>query len=351
MEKEEIQAARTPEADRTAAPGGRAGTHSADGRWILALQRSAGNRAVGRLLGHASQARGVGRRPPLELPLQRKPDGPEDEEPAPQEEPWPEEPVSRPILWPEEAEGERNVPCFDPDSQAAIGSGAASADAAAAHLSVMPPDLQSAVAEMEIARLTWGGAAGANPGQTTLNEAMETIGRAGVAVNAYVEPVGGALDRLQRAAVEASSDASEASAAMTAPASAEEEPEPCFQEGQQAAIAAGVALADDAAAELGNRPPDYPKALATLKNAANKLDAVSGGEPGESRLKGVVARLRAAATGVEAYLTPVETVVAGAAAAVRAASAQAREAADMAKPGPHAAGAGAEPPEAAGYGA
>ena len=40
--------------------------------------------------------------------------------------------------------------------------------------------------------------------------------------------------------------------------------------------------------ELSKRPPDYRKALATLRNAANRLDAIGGGEPGQAKLKGAV---------------------------------------------------------------
>lgn len=345
MEKEEIQTAKTPETDQTVAPGNRAETRTADQRWILALQRSAGNRAVATLLAHAPRTRGVGRVTLSELPLQRKPDGP------PEEEPWPEEPVPRPILWPEEAEGERNEPCFDPDSQAMIGAGVRLADAVAAELVAMPPDLETAVKNIAVVlNDCWGHAGGSAPGQTELNEAMDVIQQAGTRVSAYVAPVSTMLEQLASEAQAASGDAREAASTITEPASADEKPEPCFEEAQQALIGRAVLLTQDAVTELRKRPPDYPKALATLRNAANMLGALGGAEPGQAKLKGAVERLNLVVDSVRVYLTPVATVLAEAAMAVRAASAQAREAADMAKPGPSAAGGGAQPPEAGGYG-
>jgi len=344
VEKEELETARTPEIDRTAASGGRAQTRTADERSILALQRSAGNRAVGSLLAHAPRARGTGPVAPIQLPLQRKPDDP------PEEEPWPEEPVSRPILWPEEAEGERNEPCFNPEFQARIGTGATWADAAAGDLTAMPPNFVGAVPTIEAALESWGSALGSDPGKTALNEAMATIGRARDRVSVLVEPVGAVLEQASVAAVTAAGDASAARTMMAKPASADEEPRPCFDDGQQAEIAEAVNLADAAGTELGRRPPSYRRALTMLTNAAAKLDALGGEEPGQARLKGAGVLLNRVADSVDAYLTPVEAVVAAAAADVRAASAQAREAAEMAKPVRRAAGAGTgtEPPEAGG---
>jgi len=339
------------------APGQQRDLPTAGGRGsvgaLLALQRAAGNAAVVQLLrarGTAAvpapvvyRAGGSARIPALATPLQRKPDGP------PEEEPWPEEPVSRPILWPEEAEGERNEPCFDPDSQAMIKAGATLADAAAAHLVAMPPDLETAVNDIAGAlNDCWERALGAIPGETALGEAKARIQQAGLHVGAYVAPVSAMLEQLALAAQAASADASEASTMMTRPRSAEEEPLPCFEDGQKAVIARAVALANNAATELGKRPPDYPRALATLRNAATMLGGLGGEEPGQAMLKGAVDKLYSVVDGVQVYLTPVAKVVAEAAADVKAASAQARQAADMARPGPYAAGGGAEAPEGGG---
>lgn len=336
MEKEEIQAARIHEIDRTAAPGNRPETRTADERSILALQRSAGNRAVELLLARSPRAPGEAGGAPFALPVQREPDGPLQEERV-----WP-------VAWPEETEGESHQPCFDPEAQSAIGVGVAWADSAVTDLTSMPPIFQAAVPTIEAALTSWEGAYGAEPGQTALNEAKDTIRRAGVRVSARTEPVDAMLERLTTAAVIASGDASAASTMMTQPASTEDEPRPCFEEGQQAVIAEAVNLADTAATELARRPPDYRRALATLRTATTKLAALGGEGPGQAKLQGAVATLDRVIDAVDAYLTPVETVVAEAAADVQAASAQARQAAEMLKPAPYAAGESVEPPESGG---
>ncbi len=334
MEKEEIQTARTPEIDRTTAPVNGTDRQAADERVILALQHSAGNRAVGALLADPARAGRAGGAAPFELPLQREPDGP-----PPEERVWP-------VAWPEETEGERNEPCFDPEVQAKIGLGAAWADSAAADLAAMPPDLAAAVPTIGAALESWGATVGAEPGKAALAEAMATIGRALDRVSVHVEPVSIVLEQAAVAVVTASGDASAAKSMLTRPASEEDAPRPCFEEGQQAVIAEAVNLADAGATELGRRPPDYRKALATLRNASGRLSALGGEEPGQAKLRGAVADLDRVIASVDAYLTPVETVVAEAAADVRAASAQARQAAEMAvRPRPGGEGAGA--PEAA----
>jgi len=330
VENEEIQAIRIRDAERTAAPGLRPETRSADERSILALQQSAGNRAVEALLAGASRAPAVGGASPLRLPVQREPDGPPKEDRV-----WP-------VVWPEETEGETNEPCFDADAKSAIGLGVAWADSAVADLTSMPPNFQAAVPTMETALASWEGAFGGDPGQTALNEAKDTISRAGVRVSARTEPVESMLGQITTAAVVASGDASAAATMMTTPASAEDESRPCFEEGQQAVIAQAVTLADTAATELAKRPPDYRRALATLRSASTKLASIGGEGAGQAKLKGAVATLNLVVDAVDAYLTPVEAVVAEAAADVQAASAQARQAAEMLTPSPYAAAEGSE---------
>jgi hypothetical protein len=223
-------------------------------------------------------------------------------------------------------------PCFDSDAQAEIGLGVAWADAAAAHLTAKPPSLDAAVAELAGALETWEGTSGSDPGQSSLNEAKDVVRRPAVRVSAYSEPVSAMLEQLSVAAVTASGDASAAKTMMTEPASADEEPRPCFEEGQQAVIAEAVNLADGAATELTRRPPDYRKALAALRTAAANLGSLGGEAPGQAALQGAVSTLDRVVDGVGAYLAPVDSVVTEAASDVEAASAQAREAAGMAVP-------------------
>jgi hypothetical protein len=223
-------------------------------------------------------------------------------------------------------------PCFDPGAQGEIELGVAWADAAAAHLSAKPPSLETALAELNAALETWEGAFGSDPGQSEMNEAKDAARRAGIRVSAYAEPVSAMLEHLSTAAVAASGDASAASTMMTEPASAEEEPRPCFEEGQRAVIAEAVNLADGAATELSRRPPDYYKALAALRNASSRLESLGGEAPGQARLRGAVATLNGVVDGVGAYLAPVDSVVTDAAADMEAASSQARAAAKMTVP-------------------
>jgi hypothetical protein len=212
------------------------------------------------------------------------------------------------------------------------------------------PNLPVAVSTLEAADQSWAATRGTNPGKAQLDGARSTIGRELTRVGTRVEPVGAQLDLAQNAALDASAEASAASTMMTTPKppedpeEAQEEPEPCFQEGEQAVIAEAVNLADAAAAELGKRPPNYRRALASLRSAAAKLDGVGGMEPGGPRLAAAAASLGRVVDGVDAYVTPVEAVVAEAAANVRNASDDARGAAELVKPGPYAAGGSAEPP-------
>jgi hypothetical protein len=336
VENEEIRTTKIREIERAAAPGYRPKTRTPDERSILALQHSAGNRAVGALLAGAPRMPGVGDAAAFGLPVQREPEDPPEEERV-----WP-------VVWPEETEGETNEPCFDADAKSAIGLGVAWADSAVADLTSMPPNFQAAVPTMETAFASWEGAFGGDPGQTALNEAKDTISRAGVRVSARTEPVESMLEQLTTAAVAASGDASAAATMMTTPESAEDESRPCFEEGQQAVIAQAVTLADTAATELAKRPPDYRRALATLRSATTKLASIGGEGAGQAKLKGAVATLDRVVDAVDAYLTPVEAVVAEAAADVQAASAQARQAAEMLKPAPYAAGESVEPPDGGG---
>lgn len=333
MEKEELQAAKTPEVDRTATGGTRVETRTADERSILALQRSAGNRAVGTLLARGPRTPGVGGVSLLELPVQREPDGPPKEERV-----WP-------VEWPKETEGERNEPCFDPGFQATILAGADSADKAGAYLSAGPPDLERAVAEIETAHADWISVDGSHPGRAALDEAISGIRRVGLAVAAYVMPVSERLEILKQDATDAFSSVADAATSMTKPESPDEEPEPCFVDSQQEAIQKAAALAHAAGSELDKRPPNYPAALATLRNAANSIRAVKGREPGQASLRSAVKTLDELIIQVGVYLAPVEAVVAEAAVAAKTASAQARAAADMSRRGLFAEGEGAESPD------
>lgn len=344
METDELEIQRAAEVARSpAAPEGTsvADPRATDERAILALQRSAGNRAVGGLLagprGGATRPASTPYRrasfPPLVV--QR---GPGDEIPS--------EDLPRPIAWPEEVEGERNEPCFDEDSRGAILVGSALANGVAADLGSMPPDLQGGLAGIKSALGSLERASGAQPGQGRLDEATDLVRRAAARLSVYAEPVAAMLEQLSTAAVAASTDALSAAGATTEPpkpAEGEEaeEPRPCFEEEQKAAIAQGAALADAAAAELARRPPDYRKALGMLSRAYTVLDGQGGQEPGQSKLRGALATLDKAINAVDAYLTPVEQVVADVAADLKDAGAVAGEAMEMAKPGPYAAG-GAE---------
>jgi len=347
VQKEELQNAPVPGIDRKVAPAERAGTPSTGPLSILALQRSAGNRAVGSLLVRTGRTSAAVRTAPFDLSVQREPGepGPDEEDEFPAE-----EPESRPIIWPEDAEAETNEPCFAPEFRARIGVGVAWADSAAADLTARPPNLQSAVSTMGAADECWAATDGTNPGKAVLDGARATIGRALARVAVRIEPVDATLIAAKNTVLGAGMDASMASTMMTTPAKPTseseepEEPEPCFEEGDQGLIAVAVSLTETAAAEFGRRPPDYRKALATLRSAIAKLGIVGGREPGRARLAEIAAQLVTVADGVDSFLSPVEAIVVEAAADVQNAADDARGAAELTKPGPYAAGGSAEEP-------
>jgi hypothetical protein len=313
VDKEELQAIRIREANRTAAPDPRPETRSTDERSILALQQSAGNRAVEALLAGAPGARGVADAAAFGIPVQREPEDPPREERV-----WP-------VVWPEETEGETNEPCFDPGFQATILTGADAADRAGACLSARPPDLEQALAEMGVAHASWTSVDGSNPGRAALDEAISGIQRIGVGVAAYVLPVSERLQILKQDAMTAFGSVADAAGSMTEPGSPDEEPVGCFDDQQQVALQ-----------------------KATLRSAANSLRAVKGREPGQASLRSAVKELDELVIQVGVYLAPVEAVVAEAAVAVKTASAEARAAADMSRRGAFADGGESESPDGGG---
>jgi hypothetical protein len=336
VDKEELQAIRIREANRTAAPDPRPETRSTDERSILALQQSAGNRAVEALLAGAPGARGVADAAAFGIPVQREPEDPPREERV-----WP-------VVWPEETEGETNEPCFDPGFQATILTGADAADRAGACLSARPPDLEQALAEMGVAHASWTSVDGSNPGRAALDEAISGIQRIGVGVAAYVLPVSERLQILKQDAMTAFGSVADAAGSMTEPGSPDEEPVGCFDDQQQVALQKAASLAYAAGSELDKRPPNYPVALGTLRSAANSLRAVKGREPGQASLRSAVKELDELVIQVGVYLAPVEAVVAEAAVAVKTASAEARAAADMSRRGAFADGGESESPDGGG---
>jgi hypothetical protein len=334
-------AAKTPAVPASGAPGGPSWS-------VLALQRSAGNRAVTSLVSR-SGAPAAGRGGSSPAVLQRQPDDEADEVELPEEERvWP-------VAWPEETEGEQHAECFDPDTRTDIVTGAMQALSASRKLATMPPKLEEAVGEIYATLDIWTPAAGLGegPGVAALNEAISMARRAGERLAIYVVQVPTILEALSQAATEAGTAAGAAAEAMTPAPPApegEEVPEegeaadqsrPCFDEDQQAIIVTAVGDADAAASELNQRPPNYPKALRQLRAASTALAGVGGEAPGQAMLQGAVATLDAAIESVHAYLTPVEKVVAEATADMRVASAQANRAAVMRQAARKAAG----PPE------
>jgi hypothetical protein len=317
---------------------------------MLAIQRSAGNRAVSSLVA-GFQAPSARRGSVTPAVLQRQPDGGSSEVELPDEERvWP-------VEWPEESEGEQHAECFGPEARAEIVTGAMQALSASRKLTTMPPKLEEAVGEIYATIDIWVPAVGLgeDPGAAALNEAISMARRAGDRLAVYVVQVPTVLEALSQAATEAGSAASAAAAAMTpAPPQPEGEelPEeseaadqsrPCFDEGQQAIIAGAVNDADAAANELNHRPPDYPKALRQLRAASTALAGLGGEEPGQATLQEAIATLDAAIESVHAFLTPVEKVVAEAAADTRIASAQANRAAVMRQAAPNAPAAPEQP--------
>lgn len=336
MENDEIRTTKIREIERAAAPGDRPKTRTSDERSILALQHSAGNRAVGALLAGAPRMPGVGDAAAFGLPVQREPDGPPEEDRV-----WP-------IVWPEETEGETNEPCFDPGFQATILAGADAADRAGACLSSRPPDLEQALAEMGVAHASWTSVDGSNPGRAALQEAISSIQSVGMGIAAYVLPVSERLQVLKQDAMTAFGSVADAAGSMTEPGSPDEEPVGCFDDQQQVALQKAASLAYAAGSELDKRPPNYPVALATLRSAANSLRAVKGREPGQASLGSAVKALDELVIQVGVYLALAEAVVAGAAVAVKAASAEARAAADMSRRGAFADGGESGSPDGGG---
>ena len=312
---------------------------------ILQLQATAGNQAVGTLIGRGSWARsgpgGIGRRA-----VQRKTNfwGDEELNPTP-EEPIPSDFEPPTIQWPSnDAEGERNVPCFSPESQTAIKDGVAHADLASGSLTKMPPDISDAVKEITAAQEQWNQLMGSpEPGGGELQAATKKITAAQERISIYVVPVNDILNATATGTQLAAADAREAATMKTESSDTSPGEEPCFEEGQQSLIREGAELAEKGAFMLDARPPDYKKAIETIQSAADKLAAIGGSPPGQAKLQGAVTQLNRVASALDAYLTPVVKVVADAAADIQAASSQAMEASDMSIRGEYAPK--AEPPQ------
>jgi hypothetical protein len=336
-------ATRSPVPDDDARrPGGpleeRTGTTS-DERSILRLQGLAGNRAVGSLLAGSARA-GPGRTRPV---VQRDFWGDEDLNPTPEEPPIPSDFEPPTLQWPQnDAQAERNEPCFSPDSQTMITEGIAHADVAASDLTKMPPDIAEAVSEISAAQEQWNQVIGSpEPGNGEMQAAVAKISGAQERISIYVMPVNDMLNATATGAQLAAADAREAATMKTEETTSGPGDEPCFEDGQQSIIREGAELAEKAAFMLDARPPDYVKAVETIRAAADKLGGVGGTPPGQAKLTGAVTQLNRVADALEAYLTPVVKVLADAAKDVQAASSQALEAKDMSIRGPY-----APPPEA-----
>lgn len=313
-------------------------TASTDVVSILRLQRVAGNRAVDGLIRGGRPAQRGRREMGLRHAVQRFWG---DEELGPTEEtPIESDFVPPSLQWPSEAEGERNEPCFTPESQGQILDGAAHADVAASGLFKMPPDLEGSAKELVAARESWEATGGSEPGQGELSAAASKAAGATERLATYIVPVRNMLEASAAGTRGAAQAARDASTMKTEPAAAPgqiaPEPEPCFEDGQIAIINEGAALADAAAAEIDVRPPDFRKSVEYLRAAADMLEGVGGSEPGQGQLKNAVATLDRVADVIEAYITPVEAVVADAARDAQAASQQAREASEMSVRGPYA---------------
>jgi hypothetical protein len=306
---------------------------------ILRLQRMAGNRAVGSLIKPGARPAVTRRKVARSLAVQRF-WGDEELNPTPEE---PIESDFEPpmIQWPSEAEGERNEPCFTPESQAAILEGVAQADVGASGLFKMPPDLEASALALVAAREVWEQTGGSEPGSSKLSAATALVGGASEQVAIYVAK---AREVFEAAADGTRSAAKEARAAATAMQEPEEppagqapaEPEPCFESNQVALINEASYLADAAAAEIDLRPPNFHKSIEYVRAAGDQLQAIGGAEPGQKQLKGAIATLDRVANLMEAYVTPVEKVVKQAAEDAQEASAMAREASDMSIRGPYA---------------
>jgi hypothetical protein len=310
-----------------------------DERSVMALQRTAGNQAVATLMPRGARPDVTRRAVATRLAVQRF-WGDEELNPTPEE---PIESDFEPpmIQWPSEAEGERNEPCFTPESQAAILEGVAQADVGASGLFKMPPDLEASALALVAAREVWEQTGGSEPGSSQLSAATALVGGASERVAIYVAK---AREVFEAAAEGTRSAAKEARAAATAMEEPEEPqagqapaaPEPCFDPNQVGLINEASNLADAAAAEIDQRPPNFRKSIEYVRAAAEQLQAIGGTEPGQQQLKGAIATLDRVANLMEAYVTPVEKVVKEAAEDAQKASAMAREASDMSIRGPHA---------------
>jgi len=306
---------------------------------MLQLQRFAGNRAVGTLMKPGARPEVTRRAVAMRLAVQRF-WGDEELNPTP-EEPIESDFEPPTIQWPSEAEGERNEPCFTPESQAAILEGVAQADVGASGLFKMPPDLEASALALVAAREVWEQTGGSEPGSSNLSAAVGLVGGASERVAIYVAK---AREVFEVAAEGTRNAANEARAAATAMEEPEEagagqtpaEPEPCFESNQVALINEASNLADAAAAEIDQRPPNFKKSIEYVRAAADQLQAIGGKEPGQKQLKGAIATLDRVANLMEAYVTPVEKVVREAAEDAQKASALAREASEMSIRGPYA---------------
>jgi hypothetical protein len=324
-----------------------------DQRSILRLQRAAGNRAVGAML----RTRGLRPDIPARLPARapRLPAsigqalqrfwGDEELNPTPEEPPIPSDFEPPTIQWPSnDAQGERNEPCFSPESQAMIKDGVMHADLASGSLTKMPPNIADAVKEISSAQEQWNQTIGSpEPGNGELQAALAKIGGAQDRIAIYVVPVNDMLNATATGAQVAAADAREAATMKTEEDATGPGGEPCFEDGQQSIIREGAELAEKGATMLDARPPDYKKSVETIRAAAEKLAAVGGSTPGQAKLQGAVSQLNRVADALEAYLTPVIKVLADAALDIQAASTQALNASDLSIRGPYAPP--AEPPQ------
>jgi hypothetical protein len=301
-----------------------------DRRSILRLQRSAGNRAVGTLLRSAAPpARAAIARGPV---IQRKTNfwGDEELEPTP-EEPIPNDQETPTLQFPQnDAEAVRNEPCFGPEAQTMITDGVMHADLASAALTKMPPDIAEAVAEISEAQVQWNQTQGSpEPGEGAMKGARDKIDGAQERIAIYVVPVNDMLNATATATEEAAADAKTAANMETENGPDGEPAETCFEDQQQSLIRAAAEEAEKGAALLDARPPDYDKAITTIRGAADKLEAIGGRPPGQVKLKEAIAKLRRVTDALEAYLTPVAKVLADAAKDIQAASSAASDAKDM----------------------
>jgi hypothetical protein len=191
---------------------------------------------------------------------------------------------------------------------------------------------------METALVFWGGVDGGSPGREALDAAINDLRRVLVGVSVHTTDVAEMLTALKDGTILAFNDIADAASSTTQPQSSEEEPEPCFDEAQQAVIERAARQAFAAADQLAKRPPDYPQALATLQSAANGVKAVKGRAPGQAKLRSAVDTLDVVMTGVRAYLAPVEALIAEASEAATKIAGEAIAAADMSYRGPFAEG-------------